>query len=115
MGISEQIEIILPILPHIFIKLLITRVIDWNCASYCIFSNVDNLLIKHLKKFFVGKCGVIQIFFVSLQREIINNSQYTIHKGQQEYVHTNEYWKRKKEFIESAQRYKFVQNQQNAL
>ena len=28
----------------------------------------------------MGKCGVIQIFFVSLQREIINNSQYTMRR-----------------------------------
>lgn len=50
--------------------------------------NVKKMLKKQLKNFFVGKCGVYHFFFVSLQREIINNSQYTIHKGQQEYVRT---------------------------
>ncbi len=32
---------------------------------------VQNLLIKQLKNFFVGKCGLYQIFFVSLQRILI--------------------------------------------
>ena len=32
--------------------------------------HVDNLFIKQLKKFFVGKCGLFQIFFVPLRPEL---------------------------------------------
>lgn len=39
--------------------------------------NVKKMLIKQLKNFFVGKCGVYHFFFVSLQREIINITMQT--------------------------------------
>ena len=34
------------------------------------------MLTKQLKNFFVGKCGLFQIFFVSLQRILIKVVNY---------------------------------------